>query len=140
MASGSILETMIELTGEDCKRMSNSVEISAQNAIPPLNLEDIQLHLIDDLNSTPKGQMVKDKEITSNSDENLDEMEQNPTCPVKSTPGEGEGKNAVQRRRRIGVVVASDTVFAERRNARVLQKKFGEGMISETPRIFNKKL
>lgn len=45
-----------------------------------------------------------------------------------------------QRRRKISVVESSDAVFAERRKIRVFHKKFGESMLSENSRLFNKKL
>lgn len=44
-------------------------------------------------------------------------------------------------RRRVGVVDASDTFLsATRMKARVMRKKFGEGLVSEMPQVFNKKL
>lgn len=51
-----------------------------------------------------------------------------------------DDERRVEMRRRIGVVEANDTAQAERRKARVLSKKFGEGMLHEMPSIFNKKL
>ena len=57
-----------------------------------------------------------------------------------STDGSLIYSHALQRRRKISVVESSDAVFAERRNIRVFHKKFGESMLSENSRIFNKKL
>ena len=46
----------------------------------------------------------------------------------------------IVRHRSIGVVESNDLVVAARMKARVLRKRFGEGLISEIPEIFNKKL
>ena len=59
--------------------------------------------------------------------------------PVDNVPNTDDERR-VEMRRRIGVVEANDTAQAERRKARVLSKKFGEGMLHEMPSIFNKKL
>lgn len=101
---------------------------------PPLNLEDIQFHLIEGCfaleNQNAKGPEVSDCSETEKLRHQVNHVHE-----------EENGKSTAQRRRKIGVVEASDTMFvAARRNLRVLQKKFGDGMISETPGIFNKKL
>ena len=78
-------------------------------------------------------------DTTSNSDRIAREKDQPSTRPVDNVPNT-EDEKKVEMRRRIGVVEANDTAQAERRKARVLSKKFGEGMLHEKPSIFNKKL
>ena len=120
-------------------RGSNSVKLSTANAVGPLNLDDIQIDLIDD-NSTPKDQIGNEEKIASGSDGNHIGMEQNVKCALNNSPNAERVENTAPRRRKIGVVEASDTVIAGRINARVLQKKFGENILSETSKILNKKL
>ena len=103
---------------------------------PSLNLEDIQIHLAEGCfaleNQNSRGPEVSDCSET----EKL-------RYQINHAHKEENGNSTARRRRKIGVVDASDTMFvAARRNLRVLQKKFGDGdgMISETPGIFNKKL
>ena len=92
----------------------------------PLSLEDIQLILLD---NTPL------ENQTTNQG-----MGQHTSCHVENGGVVAEDEEQVVNRRRIGVVQATDITMFRRRNARVLQKKFGESLVSEMPRIFNKKL
>ena len=121
------------------KNGSSFIEMCPSNAVPSMNLEGIEICIMEDV-STLEDPKARQGEISSNSNDNTKEMEGRFTCPAKNAFDQGMMKNAAQRRRKIGVVEVSDTMFAERRNVRVLRKKFGESMISEMPRIFNKKL
>lgn len=94
-----------------------------------LSFEDILIHL----------PQKDENEIPSSSHQTPQEMEQHSSCPVGSSLDVAGGE-MFARQRRIGVVEAMDTVRSERMKARVLRKKFGEGLISEMPKIFNKKL
>ena len=84
-------------------------------------------------------QISENVHTTSDSEGSAREKEQHSSRPVDNVPNT-EDEKRVEMRRRIGVVEANDTAQAERRKARVLSKKFGEGMIHEKPSIFNKKL
>jgi len=142
MGSASSLTTQNQQMTEEKnegKNDSSFIEMCPSNAVPSLNLEGIEICLMDDV-STLEDPKAKQGEISSNSNGNTKEMERRFTCPAKNAFDQGMMKNAAQRQRNFGVVEVSDTMFAERRNVRVLRKKFGEGMISEMPGIFNKKL
>ena len=115
----------------------NSAELSGPSHTgPPLNLEDVQIHLIEGCFAL-QNQNSRGPEVSVCSEtEKL-------RYQINHAHKEENGNSTARRRRKIGVVDASDTMFvAARRNLRVLQKKFGDGdgMISETPGIFNKKL
>lgn len=152
-----------DLTGKDSddeKDALNKVNTERTSNIPerPISLEDIKIHLIDDgltlesqkrpdehgisnSNSASEGSRKEIKpEHPSNSEDNsLDEEEEQLQVPEEVPEQQGNG--TVVRRRRIGVVEASDKVIGERTKARVLQKRFGEGvLVAEMPCIFNKKL
>ena len=100
---------------------------SSSNTEHVLGLENIQIQISENIH------------ITSNSEGSGKEKEQHLSRPVDNVPNT-EDEKKVEMRRRIGVVEANDTAQAERRKARVLSKKFGEGMLHEKPSIFNKKL
>ncbi|KAJ7383034.1 hypothetical protein OS493_031216 [Desmophyllum pertusum] len=89
----------------------------------PLSLEDIQL-----LDNDPQ-----ENQTTSHG------IEPYTSCNAENGVVADE-KPVANLQRRIGVVQATDTTICQRRNARVLQKKFGEVLVSEMPGIFNKKL
>ena len=59
---------------------------------------------------------------------------------ISSADGSLTHLHPSQRLRKISVVESSDAAFAEQRNIRVFHKKFGESMLSENSKIFNKKL
>ena len=84
-------------------------------------------------------QIPKNLPTTSNSEGSAKEKEQHSSRPVDNVPNT-EDEKMVEKRRRIGVVKANDTVQAERMKARVMSKKFGTGMIPKKLSIFNKKL
>ena len=102
-------------------------ETSPSNAEYVLGLENIQIQISENVHTT------------SNSEESGKEKEEHLSGPVDNVPNT-EDENKLEMRRRIGVVEANDTAQAERRKARVLSKKFGEGMLHKKPSIFNKKL
>ena len=92
-----------------------------------LGLENIQI------------QISENVDTTCNSERIAKEKDRHSIRPVDNVPNT-EDEKRLEMRRRIGVVEANDTAQAERRKARVLSKKFGEGMLQEKPSIFNKKL
>ena len=112
-----------------CTTWNTSRDTAATNTESPLSLDDILIHL----------PHAKDNAIPSSSHLSPQEMEHHSNCSAENGLVIAEGET-VLRQRRIGVVEASDTVGGERMNARVLRKKFGEGLVSEMPGIFNKKL
>ena len=105
----------------------NMSKTSPSNTEHVLGLENIQIQISENIH------------ITSNSEGSGKEKEQHLSRPVDDVLNT-EDEKKVEMRRRIGVVEANDTAQAERRKARVLSKKFGEGMLHEKPSIFNKKL
>ena len=106
---------------------SNVLKTSPSKAEQGLGLENIQIHIPENIHTT------------SNSKGNAREKEQHSSRPVDNVPNTEE-QGRVGMRRRIGVVKANDTAQAQRIKARVLSKKFGERMLHEKPSIFNKKL
>ena len=96
---------------------------------PTLYLEDIQIHLLDE--------NEKDQSVDGHGTHQ--EMKQYSSCQEQTDLcSKREDKVC---RRRVGVVEASDTFLSARRmKARVIRKKFGEGLVSEMPQVFNKKL
>ena len=140
--------------GNEEKSSKNSWQMNSSNVertldIPerPISLEDIQIHLLEGCSTPDQGgyQGITNKskrrprEITSERSSSL--LENAPGEEKEKQDQQAGEESGVVRQRRIGVVEASDQVVAERINARVLRKRFGEGsMISEIPWIFNKKL
>ena len=108
--------------------LNSSPDSTPTNKERPLCLEDIQIHLLDenekDGGVNSQGTPQETKQFSSGTEEN----------------GLGPKEENVVRRRRIGVVESNDVVVAARMKARVLRKRFGEGLVSEMPEIFNKKL
>ena len=84
-------------------------------------------------------QISEFEHATSNSEGSGKKKEQLSSRPVDNVLNTEDEKRP-EMRRRIGLVEANDTAQAERRKARVLSKKFGEGMLHKKPSIFNKKL
>ena len=116
---------------------------SVCEGVEALSLCDIQI--VTEGYSKSENQTEKDeKGQPLSSDGNPDDAKQNWSNPQQehhsSTDGSLTHSHSSQRRRKISVVESSDAVFAERRNIRVFHKKFGESMLSENSRIFNKKL
>ena len=75
--------------------------------------------------------------MTHTSEITAEGKEQHPSRPLDLNVSNAE----VAMRRRIGEVEsANGEGVAERRKARVLRKKFGEGMVHEMPSVFNNKL
>ena len=125
----STLSLNVAISEDVTTRGGNMSRISPSKTEHVLGLENIQIHL-----------PLENVEITGNSDQgNAKEKEQHSSRPVDNVPNTEEEKR-VEMRRRIGVVEANDTAQAERRKARVLSKKFGEGILHERSSIFNKKL
>ena len=112
------------------------------DGVHELSLCDIQIAT--EGYSMSENQKTEEKDQPPNSDGNPNDVKQNLSNPQNehhsSTDGSLIHSHPSQRRRKISVVEASDAVFAERRNIRVFHKKFGESMLSENSRIFNKKL
>ena len=136
MATFSILEKISE-------ELPERVVESACDGVEVLSLCDIQI--VTDGYSKSENQNEKEgKDQPLSSDGNPDDAQQNWSTPQQehhsSTDGNLIHSHGLQRRRKISVVESSDAVFAERRNIRVFHKKFGESMLSENLRIFNKKL
>ena len=110
------------------KSLNSSHDSAPTNKEQPLCLEDMQIYLLDE----------NEKEDGANSQGNTQEMKQ---CSSGTEDnGLGPTEENVARHRRIGVVESNDLVVAARMKARVLRKRFGEGLVSEIPEIFNKKL
>ena len=105
----------------------NVLKTSPSKAERVLALENIQI------------QISENVDTTSNGEGSAKEKDQHSIRPVDNVSNT-EDERRVEMRRRIGVVEVNDTAQAERRKARVLSKKFGEGMLHEKPSIFNKKL
>lgn len=102
-----------------CEKKSETVPADTEN---PLSLEDVKIIL-----------SLQNEKVNHYS---LQEAEQHSSRPVGRSGLGGEAP----RHRRIGVVEASDTVTTQLVTARVLQKRFGEVLVSESAGIFNKKL
>ena len=122
------LKTGEENHGEAGVLGGNMSKISPSKTERGLDLENIKVHL-----------PPENIEITCNSEESAGEKKQHSSRPVDNVPNTEEERRVV-RRRRIGVVKANDTTQAQRIEAKVLSKKFGEAMLHEKPSIFNKKL
>ncbi|KAJ7352750.1 Hydroxysteroid dehydrogenase-like protein 2 [Desmophyllum pertusum] len=105
-----------------------NVPILTTNTRHPLSLEEIQLN-----------QFVENTEDSSKNDGTPKEAGQQTSSPVDNGVEKMQEERDVPRRR-YGVVEANDMVTSKRMNARVIRKKFGEGLVSEMPGIFNKKL
>ena len=136
MATFPILEKISEELPE------RAVE-SVCDGVQALSLCDIQI--VTEGYSKSENQTEKDeKGQPLSSDGNSNDTKQNWSNPQiehhSSTDDSLTHSHSSQRRRKISVVESSDAVFAERRNIRVFHKKFGESMLSENSRIFNKKL
>ena len=135
MATFSRLEKISEeLSEKEVERFCDGVH--------ELSLCDIQIAT--EGYSMSENQKTEGKDQPLSSDGNPDDVKQNLSTPQQehhsSTDDSLIHSHPSQRRRKISVVEASDAVFAERRNIRVFHKKFGESMLSENSRIFNKKL
>ena len=136
MATFSILQKISEELPE------RAVE-SVCDGVEALSLCDIQIAT--EGYSKSENQTEKDgKDQPLSSDGNPNDVKQNWSNPQQEHHSRTDDSlihsHPSQRRRKISVVEASDAVFAERRNIRVFHKKFGESMLSENSRIFNKKL
>ena len=135
MATFSILETIREELSE------KEVEIFC-DGVQAMSLCDIQIAT--EGYSKSENQKTEEKDQVLSSDGNLNDAKQNWSTPQQahhsSTDDSLIHSHPSQRRRKISVVEASDAVFAERRNIRVFHKKFGESMLSENSKTFNKKL
>ena len=136
MATFSILEKISEELPE------RAVESVCEGA-EALSLCDIQI--VTEGYSKIENQNEKDeKDQPLSSDGNPNDTKQNWSTPQNehhsSTDGSLTHSHPSQRLRKISVVESSDAVFAERRNIRVFHKKFGESMLSENSKIFNRKL
>ena len=112
------------------------------DGVHELSLCDIQIAT--EGYSMSENQKTEEKDQPPSSDGNPNDMKQN-LSNLQQEHHSGTDDSLIhshpsQRRRKISVVEASDAVFAERRNIRVFHKKFGESMLSENSRIFNKKL
>ena len=105
----------------------NVLKTSPSKAEHVLALENIQI------------QISENVDTASNGEGSAKEKDQHSIRPVDNVSNT-EDERRLEMRRRIGVVEVNDTARAERRKARVLSKKFGEGMLHEKPSIFNKKL
>ena len=125
------------MTGEDREEKadvmvtSESLKINSSNTEHAVSLEDIQIFI-----------PPENIEITHSANAAPEEKEDHSSRPEDlNVPSTREEKIVAMRRRRDGVVEpANGEGAAERRKARVLRKKFGEGMVHEMPSIFNKKL
>ncbi|KAJ7352731.1 Hydroxysteroid dehydrogenase-like protein 2, partial [Desmophyllum pertusum] len=106
-----------------------NVPILTTNTGHPLSLEEIQLN-----------QFVENTEDSSKNDGTPKEAGQQTSSPVDNGVEKMQEERDVAPRRRYGVVEVNDMVTSKRMNARVIRKKFGEGLVSEMPGIFNKKL
>ena len=94
-----------------------------------LYLEDIQIQLLDE----------NEKYQSTDGHGTPQEMKQYSSCQDQTDLSSKREDKAC--RRRVGVVELSDTFLsAKRMKARVIRKKFGEGMVSKMPQVFNKKL
>ena len=107
--------------------LNSSPGSAPTNKEQPLCLEDIQIYLLDenknDDGANIQGNSQEMKQYSSGTEDN----------------GLGQKEENVVRHRRIGVVESNDLVVAARIKARVLRKRFGEGLVLEMPEIFNKK-
>ena len=135
MATFSRLEKISEeLSEKEAEKFCDGVH--------ELSLCDIQIAT--EGYSMSENQKTEEKDQPPNSDGNPNDVKQNLSNPQNehhsSTDDSLIHSHPSPRRRKISVVEASDAVFAERRNIRVFHKKFGESMLSENSRIFNKKL
>ena len=135
MATFSRLEKISEELSE--KEVENLCD-----GVHELSLCDIQIAT--EGYSMSENQKTEEKDQPPSSDGNPNDMKQN-LSNLQQEHHSGTDDSLIhshpsQRRRKISVVEASDAVFAERRNIRVFHKKFGESMLSENSRIFNKKL
>ena len=144
MASNSRLrKTSQEVKGKESGSpgdRSSSGIISSNTTPPTVNFEDIQIHVSDHCSALTDPKSIG-KESSACSDGNIKELERDVRGRLPTFAADNEkGKTTSQQRRRIGIVEASEKALEARRNARVLRKKFGEGIISKTPGIFNKKL
>lgn len=112
------------------------------DGVRELNLCDIQIAT--EGYSMSENQTEKDgKDKTLSSDGNPNDAKQNWSQGWSNPQNKHHSStdsHPSQRRRKISVVESSDAVFAERRKIRVFHKKFGESMLSENSRLFNKKL
>ena len=135
MATFSILEKISE-------ELPERADESVCEGVEALRICDIQIDT--EGYSMSENQKTEEKDQPLSSDGNLNDTKQNWSNPQNehhsSTDGSLTDSHSSQRRRKISVVEASDAVFAERRNISVFHKKFGESMLSENSRIFNKKL
>lgn len=123
-------------TGEniltDNKNRTNA-NVSTSDTDGPTNLDDIQVILSD--------QTEKDKPIDSATGGSSEELEAHSSRPVNYVADASvRGGASGVRRRRIGVVEASDMAIAARRKTRVLRKKLGEDLVAEMPETLVKKL
>ena len=135
MATFSILEKISE-------ELPERVVESACDGVEVLSLCDIQI-VTEGYSKSENQNEKEEKDQPLSSDGNPDDAQQNWSTPQEhhfSTDGNLIHSHGFKRRRKISVVESSDAVFAERRNIRVFHKKFGESMLSENLRIFNKKL
>ena len=133
MATFSRLE---EITEE--QELSEKAVESVCDGVQALSLCDIQIAT--EGYSKSENQTEKDgKDQPLSSDGNPYDTKQNWSNPQNEHHSSTDS-HPTQRRRKISVVESSDAVFAERRNIRVFHKKFGESMLSENSKIFNKKL
>ena len=121
LAEKKCVETtyLMKSTITPCERNSETVSSDTED---PLNLEDVQIHL-----------SLENKKVDH---QRVQEGDQRSSRPAGSSGLEG----GAPRHRRIGFVEASATVTTELVTARVLQKRFGEVLVSERAGIFNKKL
>ena len=112
------------------------------DGVRELNLCDIQIAT--EGYSMSENQTEKDgKDKTLSSDGNPNDAKQNWSQGWSNPQNKHHSStdsHPSQRRRKISVVESSDAVFAERRKIRVFHKKFGESMLSENSRLFNKKI
>ena len=136
MATFSVLEKISEELPE------RAVESVCEGA-EALSLCDIQI--VTEGYSKIENQNEKDeKDQLLSSDGNPNDTKTNWSTPQNehhsSTDGSLTHSHPSHRLKKISVVESSDAVFAERRNIRVFHKKFGESMLSENSKIFNKKL
>ena len=123
---GKDLKTGEKIKEEDyVSGVSKSLKTNSSSIENAVGIEDVHIYV-----------PPKDEEIVQSSDKTAEETEQLSSLPVSLNV-----TNTVYMRRRIGVVeMANGEEAAERRKARVLLKKFGEGMVHEMPSVFNKKL
>ena len=99
----------------DVSGISESLKTNSSKTEDAVGIEDVQINV-----------PPKDEEIAQSSDKTDQETEQLSDRPVT--------------RRSEVFELANSTGATEQRKARVLRKKFGEGMVHDIPSIFNKKL